>query len=94
MPGARTKCYKEGEAEEVYWDAVPEPNYTPGRTTEKFDQTLWNKDKMGAWRRNHGEVDYDIQCVIYNLEISNGLCVLTIHIGASYMEQIITTRHY
>ena len=26
MPGARKKCYKEGEAEEVYWDAVPEAN--------------------------------------------------------------------
>ena len=33
MPGARTKCYKEGEAVEVYWDAVPEANYPLGRTT-------------------------------------------------------------
>ena len=23
IPGARKKCYKEGEAEEVYWDTVP-----------------------------------------------------------------------
>ena len=60
MPGARTKCYKQGEAEEVYWDVVPEANYPPGRTTEKSDQKLWNKDKVGAWRRDNGEVDYGI----------------------------------
>ena len=45
---------------EVYWDAVPEANYPPGRTTEKFDQKLWNKDKVGYWRRDHGKVDYGI----------------------------------
>ena len=60
IPGARNKCYKEGEAEEVYLDAVPEASYPPGRTTEKFDQKVWNKDKMGAQRRDHGEVDYGI----------------------------------
>ena len=60
MPGASTKCYKEGEAAGVYWDAVPEANYPPGRTTEKFDRKLWNKDKVGAWRRDYGGVDYDI----------------------------------
>ena len=60
MPGARTKCYKEGEAEEVYWDAVTEANYPPGRTAETFDQKLCNKDKVGACRRDHGEVDYGI----------------------------------
>ena len=60
MPGARTKCYKEGEAKELYRDTVPEANYPPGRTTEKFDQKLWNKDKVVAWRRYHGEVYYGI----------------------------------
>ena len=54
MPGARTKYYNEGEAAEVYWDAVPEANYQPGKETEKFDQNLWNKDKVGAWIRGHG----------------------------------------
>ena len=60
MAGARTKFYKKGEAVEVYWDALSEANYPPGRTTEKFDQKLWKKDKVGAWRRGHGEVDYGI----------------------------------
>ena len=48
MTGASTKCYKEGEAPEVYWDAVPEANCPPGRTLENFDQKLWNKDKVVA----------------------------------------------
>ena len=60
MPGTRTKCYKEGEAEEVCWDAMTEVNYPPGRTTENFNQNFWNKDKVGAWIRDHGEVDYGI----------------------------------
>ena len=34
IPGSSTKCYKEGEAAELYWDAVPEANYPPGRTAE------------------------------------------------------------
>ena len=50
---------------------VPEANYPPGRTTEKFDQKLWNKDKVGAWRRDHGDVDYGIQWIVYNLEPSD-----------------------
>ena len=60
MPESSTKCYKEGEAAEVYWDAVPESNYSPGRTTETFYQKLWNKDKVGSWRRDNGKVDYGI----------------------------------
>ena len=86
--------YKEGKAEEVYWDTVTEANYPPGRTIEKSDQKLWNKDKVGTWRRDHGDIDYGIQWIIYNFEPSNVLCVLTINIGSSYMEQLITTRHY
>ena len=67
MPGASAKFYKKGETAEVYWDAVPEANYPPGRTTEKFDKTLWNKDKVGAWRRDHDKVDYGTQWIIYHL---------------------------
>ena len=85
IPSSSTKSYKESEAVEVYWDAFPEANYSSGRTTEIFDQHLWNKDKVGAWKRDHGKVDYSIYRIIYTLEPSNGLCVLTIHIGASYM---------
>ena len=34
IPGTRTKYYKEGKAAELYWDAVLEYNYPPGRTAE------------------------------------------------------------
>ena len=44
----------------MYWDALPEANYPPGRTTEKSDQKLWNKDKVEAWIRDRGELDYGI----------------------------------
>ena len=57
MTGEMTKYYKECKETEVYWDTVPETNYPPGRTTEKFDQKLWNKDKVGARRRDHGKLD-------------------------------------
>ena len=60
MPGSRTKCYKEVEAAKVHLDLVPEANYPPGRTTETSDQKLWNKNKVGARRRDHGEVDCGI----------------------------------
>ena len=60
MPSTRTKCYIKGKAAEVYLDAVPEANYPTGRRTEKIDQKLWEKDKVGAWRRDNGEVDYGI----------------------------------
>ena len=45
MPWTRTKCYKESEATEVYWDAVPEANYLPGKTTEKFDKNCGTRIK-------------------------------------------------
>ena len=48
MPGARTKFYKEVKAAEVYWEAVPEASYPPGRTRETFDQKLCKKDKVEA----------------------------------------------
>ena len=60
VTGSRTKCYKEVKAAEVYWEAVPEANYPPGIRTETFDQKLWYKDKVEAWRKHHGEVDYGI----------------------------------
>ena len=60
MPGTRTKCYKEGEAAEVHLDAVPEANYPPDRTIEKFNQTFGTRIKWEPEKRDHGEVDYGI----------------------------------
>ena len=66
MPVERNKCYKEGEAAEVYWDAVSGANYPPDIMTEKSDQKLLNKYKVRACKRDHGEVDYGMQKIIYN----------------------------
>ena len=57
MPGENNKCYKGGEATEVYWDAVPEANYPPGRMTENPIKNCgirikpvysWSTDSSGA----------------------------------------------
>ena len=33
---ARTNCLKSGEAAELLWDAVPEVNYTAGKSIAEF----------------------------------------------------------
>ena len=58
---ARTKCHKEGEAAEIKWDPNPSINFPGGRSIEKFNPKLWNKAKEGAWCKNLGEIDYEVQ---------------------------------
>ena len=57
---ARTNCFKEGEAAEVLWDAVPEVNCPAGKSIAEFKPNLWNKDKLGAWCKYLGKIDYGI----------------------------------
>ena len=57
---ARTECFKAGEAAEVLWDAVPEVNYPAGKSIAEFKPNLWNKDKLGAWCKDLGKIDYCI----------------------------------
>ena len=57
---ARTNCFKSGEADEVLWDAVPEVNYPAGKSIAEFKPNLWNKDKLGAWRKDLGSIYYGI----------------------------------
>ena len=56
----RTNCFKSGEAAEVLWDAVPEVNYPAGKSITEFKPNLWNKDKLGAWCKDLGKIDYGI----------------------------------
>ena len=42
--GNRRQCYKEGEATEVFWDAIPECNMEASRSIEPFHSRLWNKN--------------------------------------------------
>ena len=40
--GKMSQCYKEGEAVEVFWGAVPEFNMEASRSIETFNSRLWN----------------------------------------------------
>ena len=57
---ARTDCFKSGEAAELLWDAVPEVNYPAGKSIAEFKPNFWNKDKLGAWRKDLGSIYYGI----------------------------------
>ena len=58
---ARTKFFKAGEAAEILWDAVPEVNFLSGKSIAEFKPSLWNKDKVGAWCKGLGKIDYGIK---------------------------------
>ena len=49
-PGKRRQCYKENEAEFVFWDAVPEADFPASCSIEPFDEKKWNKNRDGSWR--------------------------------------------
>ena len=42
--GKSRQCYKEGEAAEVFWDAIPEYNIETSRSIEAFHSRLWNEN--------------------------------------------------
>ena len=45
----------------MIWDAVPEVNYPAGKSIAEFKPNLWNKDKLGAWCKDLGNIDYGIE---------------------------------
>ena len=57
----QTNCFKAGEADEVLWDTVPEVNYPAGKSIAESKPNIWNKDKLGAWRKDLGNIDYGIE---------------------------------
>ena len=56
----QTTCFKAGQSAEVRWDAVPEVNYPDGKSIAQFKPNLWYKDKLGAWCKDLGNIDYGI----------------------------------
>ena len=58
---ARTNCFKAGEAAKVLWDKVSEVNYPAGKSIAEFKPNLWNKDKLGAWCKELGNIYYGIE---------------------------------
>ena len=57
---APTNYFKAGEVAKVFWDAVPEVNYLAGKSIAEFKPNLLNKDKLGAWCKDLGKIDYVI----------------------------------
>ena len=58
---AQTNCFKASEAVEVLWDVVTEVNYPAGKSIIELKPNLWNKDKLGAWCKDLGNIDYGIE---------------------------------
>ena len=72
---AQTNCFKAGEADEVLWDAVPEVNYPACKLIAEFKPNLWNKDKLGAWCNDLGNIDFGIAYVCSMLIFLNSVLV-------------------
>ena len=60
VTGKTRQTWKEGEAAEVIWDEISEINMAEHTTREKLDPRKWNKDCLGAWRKDLGEFNYGL----------------------------------
>ena len=60
IPGKVRKCWKEGEAVEVFWDAIPDADMPACRDNVALNPNKWNKDVIDAWRMDLGEYNYGV----------------------------------
>jgi len=60
IPGKVRKCWKEGEAVEVFWDAIPDADMPACRDKVALNPNKWNKDVIDAWRMDLGEYNYGV----------------------------------
>ena len=60
IPGKARKCWKEGEAVEVFWDAIPDADMPACRDKVALNPNKWNKDVIDAWRMDLGEYNYGV----------------------------------
>lgn len=60
IPGRARKCWKEGEAVEVFWDAIPDADMPACRDRVALNPNKWNKDDIDAWRMDLGEYNYGV----------------------------------
>jgi len=59
-PNARTRCYKENDAAFIYWDPVEECDFPASRSIQELKENKWNKDCVGAWRKDLGDETYGL----------------------------------
>ena len=57
---SRKRCHPVREAAEIAWDAVPEIEFEDSSSIHSLNRNLSNKDKIGAWCKNFGDIDYGI----------------------------------
>ena len=55
---SKKRCLPKGEAVEILFDVVPSINYVAGKEIFGLKPNLWNKDKVGAWCKYLGKIDY------------------------------------
>ena len=55
---SKTRCHPKGEAAEILFDAVPSINYVERKEIVGLKPNFWNKDKVGAWCKYLGKIDY------------------------------------
>ena len=60
-PGHILEYFKEGEAVLVKWKRIKEAGIKASESIVELKERLWNKDIEGAWRKDHGEVDFGIK---------------------------------
>ena len=60
IPGKCRKCWKEGEAVEVFFDAIPDADTPACREKVALNPNKWNKDVIDAWRMDLGEYNYGV----------------------------------
>ena len=54
------RCHPIREAAEIFWDTVPEIEFEATSTIQPLKPNLWNKDKVGAWCKDYGDIEYGI----------------------------------
>ena len=60
IPGRARKCWNEGEAVEVFFDAIPDADMVACREKVALNTRKWNKDCDGAWRMDLGEYNFGV----------------------------------
>ena len=53
---SRKRCYPVGEAAEIAWDAVSEIEFETSSSIHSLNLNMWNKDKVGAWRKDFDDI--------------------------------------
>ena len=60
VSGRGKKCYKKGETADIYWEAVKSAGFLAGRAVVELNPRKWNKEVVGGWRKDLGDINYGV----------------------------------